>query len=749
MQTTREEKRFFFFIQKFYCILLILICFSSLSMGSDEQEISKCTNLTITENLYSEEYVNDRFLQETATIFTSEDGLPQTVFSRIRRDHSGNIIAISARGKFIYDGGQWDPFSGSLSNLTKSQKDFDKDVLCKVEYQQKVYVGKKNGLFRHGQEKGEWIEIFPADSNYSWNLSNVKVLKVDSKNRLWFGSNEGVGFLHNKQWHLFTGNEGLPYKNFTCIAADPDGDIWFGTKKGAIRTDGENFYYRFSRRWLPDDHVNDILLEKDGTVWLATDKGIGRISFQPMTLEEKANVFTRQVETRHVRMGFVAPNRLKEPYDVESWEPAISDNDGLKTARYGSAQAFRYAVTGSPEARKLAKRSFDACKWLVDITHEEGFPARVIIPADWPEPVNEIYDHEFNIRRQQNDPFWKDITPRFVKSKDGKYLWKCDTSSDELSGHYFFYAVYYDLVANTEKEKRQVREVVKDITDHLIRHGYYLQDHDGKPTRWANFSPRFFNSLCGWEQEELNSMQMLSFLKVAYHVTGDNKYREIASKLRDKYNYHFNILSWPPTDDFAPWDKSLYLLTMYGLLNYEENAKLKVMYRESLENAWLHMKREMSPFVNVTYAALTQQFNREVDKGLMEAATRIYDTTNFFRNAKTYTRIREERLYLTDSEMNDVMKDARETLQKLPVDLIQYGIDNTHRLDIVFDPDVGSNEANGWHVVDNKALPIDERLYKYNRSGFNLKSTGNGKSEYPGTLYLLPYYMARYHKLLH
>ncbi|MBS3776412.1 MAG: hypothetical protein KGY70_14550, partial [Bacteroidales bacterium] len=95
-----------------------------------------------------------------------------------------------------------------------------------------------------------------------------------------------------------------------------------------------------------------------------------------------------------------------------------------------------------------------------------------------------------------------------------------------------------------------------------------------------------------------------------------------------------------------------------------------------------------------------------------------------------------------------VMADVRETLQKFPIDLIQYNIDNTHRLDIVFDPDADRKEAKGWHVVDNKALPIDERLYKYNRSGFDLKSRGNDRSAYPGTLYLLPYYMARYHELI-
>ena len=160
-----------------------------------------------------------------------------------------------------------------------------------------------------------------------------------------------------------------------------------------------------SRRWLADDYVHAILVKKNGTTWFATNKGVSRIVFQSMTLEEKADLFTQQVESRHTRMGFIAHNNLKVRFDSSSWEPAISDNDGMYTSKYGAAQAFRYAVTGSEEAKQLAKRSFDACKSLVDITHAKGFPARVIIPIDWHEPVNEQYGHAYNMRGQKKGPF--------------------------------------------------------------------------------------------------------------------------------------------------------------------------------------------------------------------------------------------------------------------------------------------------------------------------------------------------------
>ena len=309
---------------------------------------------------------------------------------------------------------------------------------------------------------------------------------------------EGIGHFDGQHWKLFTGKEGLPYNHITCAAAGPDGIVWFGTEKGAIRAENDYFYYRFSRRWLPDDHVNDIVVDKNGTAWIATNKGVGEIKRVLMTLEEKAQYFTQQVEARHDRMGFICNNELSVQFDVNSWKPAIADNDGLYTAEYGAAQAFRYAVTRDLEAKKLAERSFKACKWLVDITGVPGFPARVIIPVNWPEPVNQQYGREYNSKRQETDPFWKDIYPRFPLSKDGHFRWKCDTSSDELAGHYFFYAIYYDLVAETPEEKAAVRQVVAAITDHLIEHGFKLVDYDGKPTRWGNFNPEYFDSIWGW-----------------------------------------------------------------------------------------------------------------------------------------------------------------------------------------------------------------------------------------------------------
>ena len=616
-------------------------------------------------------------------------------------------------------------------------------VLSSVAFNDGFAAGTANGLYFYHPSTKKWEEILPQDEKYKWAPYKVGALVVDSKGRLWFGAEQGVGFFDGTNWRLYSGKEGLPYNHFTCAAAGPEGIVWFGTEKGAIRFENEQFYYRFSLRWLPNDYINAISVQKDGSAWFATNKGVGRIVPQPMTLDHKADWFTRMTEARHQRMGFIAPNSLKVPYDTSSYSPGISDNDGMYTSMYGAAQTFRYAVTGNQEAKMLAVRSFNACKWLVDITHEPGFPARVIVPIDWPEPLKDPeYSHRMNLAVQKGDPFWKDINPRFVKSKDGKFLWKCDTSSDELAGHYFFYGIYFDLVAKTDAERQPVREVVAAITDHLIRHGFYLSDHDGKATRWGNFSPEYCNSIWGWEQRGLNSLMMLSFLNVAKHVTGDPKYDQVAAMLREKYHYHINAMhgkEFFPPENVVPWDNNLCLMSMYGLINYEENPELLMMYRMSLENSWLHISKQQNAFWNTIYASLANQFSQIAGKG-------TFGTGQVFPEAGTMAKQRAEAF----RSVPDLSPSILETLQRIPLDLIGYAMDNTKRLDVIFDPTPSQDPTIGWRI-GGYAVPVEERGHvRQDRDGFALKTqeVGGGNSEQEGTFFLLPYYMALYHGLI-
>jgi hypothetical protein len=186
--------------------------------------------------------------------------------------------------------------------------------------------------------------------------------------------------------------------------------------------------------------------------------------------------------------------------DLGEWRNQDSDNDGLWTAMYGAGECFAWAATKDPAAKRRAKMAFEALRFLQTVTQGgtppalPGLLARTILPVGGRNPNEQDYTRAKDEQtRATRDKLWKVLVPRWPTSADGKWYWKADTSSDELDGHYFFYAAYYDLVADTPDEKLRVRQVVDALTSHLVDHNFQLIDWDGTPTRWGVYNPEALN----------------------------------------------------------------------------------------------------------------------------------------------------------------------------------------------------------------------------------------------------------------
>ena len=600
---------------------------------------------------------------------------------------------------------------------------------------QLIYAASEMGLF---QQKGKsWIKIEPSSGNRSWALADCRSVTVDSKNRLWFASPQGVGVLDRKEWSLYEGQDGLPYNDFTKMAAGKNGDVWFGTKKGAIHFDGKTWEYRQGKRWLPDDHVNDISVAKDGSVWIATDKGLSHIYKEKMTLAEKAKFYEDEIDLYHRRTPyeFVLGVSLPAPGDKTNVRKHDSDNDGLWTGMYGAAECFAYAATKDPKAKERAKKAFEALKFLGDVTQNTpispppGFVARTILPTSGHNP------NDGRLKRDQHkhdnqDKLWKVYEPRWPKSKDGKWYYKTDTSSDELDGHYFLYGLYYDLVADTEEEKARIRAHVKKLTDHLIYHDFQLVDHDGKPTRWSRFNPYELNHNKDWFVERgLNSLSMLSYLAVTEHVTGDNRYGEIADMLIEDHGYAQNMTDMKFNRGIGTGnhsDDEMAFMSYYHLINYETDPELKSRYAFSMYMNWMLEAPELNPFFNFAF----------------RAATADQDFTDPWG---TY-----------DLDPHDEWLDeSMETLVRFPLDRFNWRHTNSHRTDIqklhpwnrTFDRE--DNSGKGYRV-NGKVFPIDEmHVNHWNHDPWDLDTGGNGAELSTGTVFLLPYYMGLYHGFIH
>ncbi len=587
------------------------------------------------------------------------------------------------------------------------------------------------GLFTRTTEG--WQRHFPRSGDAGWTADDVRGTAYDQDGRLWFCCPQGVGCLDG-QWKLFTGRDGLPWNDFTVAAPGNSGVMWFGTRQGAICFDGVHWRYREGRRWLPNNDVRDIAVSPQGRTWLATADGVGLIDRRPMTLAQKARFYEDEIDARHRRTPweYVQWVVLDKPGDKNAWRQRDDDNDGQWTGEYGAAECFRYAVTRDPEAKERATKAFEALRFLSQVSQggshpaPRGFPARTIWPADDTRNPNReaSYSIEADERTRNSDALWKVIHPRWPTSADGKWYWKCDTSSDELDGHYFLNACYYDLVAETEEEKERVRKVVRDMTDHLLEHEFRLVDHDGLPTRWANFSPKSLNHDPHWWAERgLNSLSVLSYLRTASHITGDPKYNAAADALIRDESYAMNVM-YPKNQrgpgSFVQFDDEMAFMCYYNLIRYETDPTLRDMFRLSCHNYWELEEPETNALYNLIYAAVCEDATITTQWGSQDL-----------------------------SASQTCIDDAVETLRRYPIDLVSWKMTNSHRLDLVpLSPlvrDAGESKGKGSRV-NGRVLPIDERFINYwSDDPWKLDSGGDGRQLATGMPYLLAYYLGVYH----
>ena len=500
---------------------------------------------------------------------------------------------------------------------------------------------------------------------------------------------------------------GIPYDDITAVERAEDGSYWVGTSKGAIRYAGGKWEYRQGPRWLPDDYVRSVAVQGN-RAFFATVKGVSVIETKPTSYANKARFFEAEIDKRHRRTeyGYVLGVNAKTPGDASEYTQTDSDNDGLWTAMYGAGECFACAAK-VPGACERAKAAFEALRFLGEVTRgtaPPGYVARTVLPASGPDP-NLVYTPEKDEeRRKTRDGLWKVMRPRWPKSADGKWYWKADTSSDELDGHYFFYALYYDLVA---KDPR-VQEHVTALTDHLINNNFQFIDPDGKPTRWGVFNPENLNAnLSWWEERGLNSISILSYLKTAEHITGHKRFADAARMLIDKHHYDMNVLIPKPGGGIGKGNQSddeMAFMCLYNLLRYETDQRLRMMYGRALRDRWEIEAPELNPLFNFIAAAAL--------RGV------------FFEEPPNRESLEPKGEWLEES---------LDTLRRFPLDRFNWPLQNSHRKDL----------------VRGRVLPIDERFVgHWNHDPWQLDSRGDGRHLADGAAYLLPYYMGLYYRFV-
>ncbi|HWW00630.1 MAG TPA: hypothetical protein VNZ64_13105 [Candidatus Acidoferrum sp.] len=475
----------------------------------------------------------------------------------------------------------------------------------------------------------------------------------------------------------------LPVGSATAAVRASDGALWLGTTQGLMRLDfsapeRDRLQYLAGKRYLPDDSVEQLLPDEHTGIWARTLTGVSHIELKPMTLAQKARVFEQRIRLRHDRYGLVADSALAIPGDTAGNRLADSDNDGLWTAIYAAAECFRYKVTRSPEALANARKSIEAILFLEEVAGHRGFPARSFIRKGDPMP-------------QGGEWHW---------TSDGRFYWKGDTSSDELVGHFFIFSIAFDLVPD-KALKQRIAETARRIMDHILNHGYTLVGLDGRPTTWGWWSPQKLTEQP--DERALNSLQLLSFLKTASHITGEPRYEAEYRKVAWELKYADWITRLNEfRQELNYSDEELALLPFYCVFQYEQDPALLAAYRRAADAWWENIQREANPLWTFIYL-----------KGRPEARVDLAA--------------------------------AVWTLYRTPLDTIKWTVKNSQRHDIVWAPAVdrfGEHEA-------LTLLPPDERpVMRWNSNPFVVDGGEDGRGEDDGAAFLLPYWLGRYQQLL-
>ena len=409
--------------------------------------------------------------------------------------------------------------------------------------------------------------------------------------RLFVTTDRGLAVVRGMAVTTLTGKDGLPYEDTTCMAKGFDRDLWIGTTRGAIRMLKDEYHYFGAYHWLPGDNVRAIAVDGH-TVYIATDAGLGIIRYEPYTLRKKAAYYERHLEEwGHKRLGFI--QLLYRGGENGEWIREVSDNDGGHTAEYLAAMSFKYAVTGDEADREAALDAFKAMIWLEAITPIDGFIARAIwsVKGD----VGELSKHGSG-----------GLPAKWYPTDDGLWYWKGDTSSDEVSGHFYSVSLFRDLAAQGA-EKARAEEHITRMADHIMSNGWVLRDMDGQPTRWGRWDPDYVLHAYGSYERGLNCMQAQTWMRAAYGVSGQQRFEDGYQQLLDWGYHNYTVrqkLVFPP-DGVVPWDDALAFRCYYTLLRYTDDPRMRSLYLRSLERSWEIKRMEHVAWYNFIYGAIT------------------------------------------------------------------------------------------------------------------------------------------------
>lgn len=279
-----------------------------------------------------------------------------------------------------------------------------------------------------------------------------------------------------------------------------------------------------------------------------------------LSLEKKAEVFFADLQRNYVFNGQTMC-KLRLPTASQPNATYNMPDNAYMTGIYTGMLAMKYAATKDEATLEDLGKALDALNLLCTVSGKPGLLARAAVPLDAP----------FN-----DDGIWR-------ISGDGKYKWRGDVSSDQMDGVFFGFSLAYDLGANAE-QKELIGRNVAALADHLLDNDLRIIGYDGQPTMWGSYYKEYVSF-----REPMNAMLLLQHMKIAAHVTGEQRFKDAYERFANEDGYKDLV---PKSRQDRPGarlnhsDDVLIWLGLYPLLRLEKDPEMLAIYMQALRRAW-------------------------------------------------------------------------------------------------------------------------------------------------------------------
>lgn len=406
---------------------------------------------------------------------------------------------------------------------------------------------------------------------------------------------------------------------------------------------------------------------------------------------------------------------------------------------------------------------------------------------------------------EQIPTFFNELFPASV-IVDGKVdmnqiVYKADTSSDEVDGHYaLFFTAYKYLVGDSQdadmlEMKSYIEQVTHRMTELILKDNhYYIEDATGKSTQWSRWSAKYFNDglkvmeqqpawqhkvgvdengedalSYGYEDGPLKALDVLAILKTAIYITG-NTHPETLQRYKDAYDLAFDS-SYSKEEPFVNGKGYIQMALEYidrrlvrqATSAYSENNNT-IVTRDNLTkpntnaNATIH--NDWTQYINYsdeelawfpTYILLLLEENPARHQQIVQVFDQWYSNEVREQNP-FYTFLYQ--LAHPDKKDVDVASAVRYLYRSYEY-MIEFNV-QWNRQDVLYiepgDRDKTSNKQTNYALA-----PDERRTMKHNSNPFESRNQTNGAnpnynyntgSMEAGTVFTLPYWLGRYFEII-